>query len=261
MRDLMDSARKGPKALYRSLADFPHRHPMMIAGFVGGLALVLLIFAPSGLLDQQDEIHVQKNEITQVRALCGPKSLESGKEAQEAARRCAERTRIALVNCRLSPSCRRALLAAQTAPTATTQLPKGVVIGGGSNPSGEPGGGSPPSSDQQQPGPKQQNPGGGNNGGGGDQGGGQGPAGGGNEGGGGQGPEAGPQGPQGPQGPEGSPGGGPPETGGQSSGLGKVGEGVEGVVEGTVEGVGGVVEGTGEVVCGVLERLQGNCPK
>jgi len=255
MRDLMESARKGPKALYRSLADFPHRHPLMIAGFLGGLALVLLIFAPSGLLDQQDEINVQRNEITQVRALCGQKSLGTSPEAQEAARRCAERTRIALINCRASPACRRALLLAQQspAPTTTMQDSEGVVIGGGQNPSGEPGGGSPPSPGQH-PGHEQQ-PGG--NGGGGDQGGGQGQNGGGSEGGG---PAAeGPQGPQGPQGPAGQEGGG--SEGGQSSGLGKVGESVEGVVEGAGEAVEGVTEGVNEVVCGALERLNPNCPK
>lgn len=250
MRDLIESAKHGPKALYVSLADFPHRHPLAISGFAGGLALVLVLFAPGGLVEQHEQINVQRTEITKIANLCGKKSLRPGANDS---RVCAQRLRIALLNCRRYAACLNALASTSA---FVPSFPKGVVAGSGSIPSGQPGGRAPPPSSEQpvaghtehhsqggggKPSPSPSQP-----------------------------PTSTPQPP-----PEEAPGhsgeapghtgenpgqgeGEPPgQEGSPPPGKGSVGGGVEGIVE----GVGGVVEGTGEVVCGLLERLQDNCPK
>lgn len=258
MKDLWKAAKKGPKAFANSALDFPHRRPFLISGIAGSLAIVLLIFAPGGLQSQGDQIDVTKNEVTQIKALCGPAAL---RDSPRAAARCAERMRAALLNCRRTPACLRAL---EGRGVVTTDRPErsdeqGVVVGSGSNPSGQAGGGKPPPSDSE-PGQGPSAPGdggeddgeppggggGGGQGGGGDGGSGDGD---GDQAGGGDPGTAVVEGAPGPQGPEGPPG--------QSAPPGPVG----GAVGEVVGGVGGIAGGAVEVVCSVLEQLQGRCPR
>jgi hypothetical protein len=232
MRDLKRAMKEGPKAFFNSLADFPHRHPFLISGFVGGLALVLLLFAPGGLLDQKGDINVQRKEITKIGSLCGPASLVSGSEAQKA---CIWRTRIAIANCLRDPVCLANLkgtnkAAAEAGPTQGSA--KGVVIGGGHNPSGHPGGSKPPASGKHQ----------------GSQGGGQ--------------PGATAQPSPAGNGVSSEPPGQSGETPGQSDSPppGQSGAG-PGRGSSVVEGAEGVVQGVGQTACSLLDRIEGLCPK
>ncbi len=229
MRDLLSSIKRGPKAVYISVADFPKRHPWAISGFAGGMVIFLLIFAPGVFLYQRHQISVQKHEITKIGALCGPGALHRGSEAELL---CTSRTRIALEVCRAEPQCNAALVAISI---PGREPPRGVILGGGSNPSGRPGGQEPPSEAPS---------GGGGSGGGGSggegQGGGSGPPGGGPVGAPGPIGVPGPQGPTGVQGP-------PAETP------------IKSTIENTAKSVDETVNGTVGVVCSVLERLHGNC--
>jgi hypothetical protein len=247
MRDLIQSVKRGPRAVYESAADFPHRHPFGIAGFCGGLAIVALIFFPgSGLLAQQDAINVTRHQVTTINnAVCRQSVLKHPNSPQ--AHACAERIRIGLVTCHRLPKCWRGLSGLEVPPEHGR--PKGVVIGGGSNPSGQPGGGSPPahSPSHQDHGKQPQQQGGGQ---------------GGSSPGGGASPAPAPE----PATSEPAPGRSGEAPGqDEGGGAGQSNETPKGPVQSTVEtatsGVQEVTEGAVGAVCGTLEKLEGHCSR
>lgn len=144
---------KGARATLHSAARLPRRHPFAIAGGAMALALILL---GAGLLDTRDQINIQRNKITKViqsASVCNEESLKRKKRSAE----CAERLRIALVNCRFHPTCQRAWTEVALKPPSEHQKQanppstgEGIVAqGGDSQPPGhepgqQPGGGSPP---------------------------------------------------------------------------------------------------------------------
>jgi hypothetical protein len=106
--------------------------------------------------DTQDQVNVLRPQVTKInQAVCDARSLES--EAK--ARRCAERIRVGLVNCRRYDRCRAAFIAALTYPPPARPDAASTAEGGGAQN---------PSTAGQQPAPGQ--PGGGDKGGGHDHG-------------------------------------------------------------------------------------------
>lgn len=76
--------------------------------------------------DAQDQVNVLRPRVTTInRAICDARSLES----EDRARRCAERIRVGLVNCRRYDRCRAAFLAALTYPPPAR--PEGEAAAGG----------------------------------------------------------------------------------------------------------------------------------
>jgi hypothetical protein len=93
-----------------------------------GAGLVFYTFEKSG--NTQDQVNVLRPEVTTInRAICDARSLKSEKKA----RRCAERIRVGLVNCKRVERCRAAFLAVltyppparATAPSSTELEPEG----------------------------------------------------------------------------------------------------------------------------------------
>lgn len=122
MRDLLASARRGPKALLTSLADLPAHQPLTIAGALLGIALLLLF---GGLADTRKDVNRTNTQVTrvnkvvrQIAAACNDQALR----VPAASDACARRLTVALLNCRNHPSCRAAFLANLRPP-----VPKGVV--------------------------------------------------------------------------------------------------------------------------------------
>ncbi len=102
--------------------------------------------------DAQDQVNVLRPRVTMInRAICDARSLES----ESRARRCAERIRVGLVNCRRYDRCRAAFIAALTYPPPARPDAASTAEGGGAQN---------PSTAGQQPAPGK--PGGGDNGGG-----------------------------------------------------------------------------------------------
>lgn len=119
MRDLAKAVREGPEALLVSLAGLPHRHPLAISGALIGAVLALLF---AGVIDSRRDISRTTTRVTRInRAICDQSALSH----PERARRCAQRIRIGLINCRVHPACRAAFLANLRPPEMAST--KGVM--------------------------------------------------------------------------------------------------------------------------------------
>lgn len=143
VREIRAAMHQGTKATLHAAATFPKRHPFLISGVCIAL---LFIFLGAGIVDVKEQVKVinqQTRTLTSEASVCNKRSLHSARLSSE----CAERLRLALMNCRLQERCRQAWLKVKVPPPAHRE---GVSAEGGgsqspgvSHPGQQPGGGRP----------------------------------------------------------------------------------------------------------------------
>lgn len=116
MRDLREAAKEGRTALLHSLAHFPQRHPFLIAGAVGSIAIGLLAL---GLQETKSDVNVLKPQVTQIvkaAAACQPPVTAKRLPV------CVARIEAGLETCRLDPDCREAFADVLRPPRTPSKL-------------------------------------------------------------------------------------------------------------------------------------------